>query len=36
LEDGKGRGIWDDFCEIEGTISGGDTGEVADDFYHLY
>ena len=29
-------GIWDDFVRIPGTIDNGDTGDVADDFYHKY
>lgn len=34
--DGKGRSIWDDFCLNQGVIDNGDTGEVADDYYHKY
>ena len=34
--DGKGQSIWDEFVRIPGTISNGDTGDVADDFYHKY
>lgn len=34
--DGKGPSIWDDFVRINGTIKNGDTGDVADDFYHKY
>lgn len=28
--------IWDDFVKIPGKIHNGDTGDVADDFYHKY
>ena len=35
-EDGKGQSIWDEFVRIPGTITNGDTGDVADDFYHKY
>ena len=34
--DGKGVGIWDNFVKIPGAIVNGDTGNVADDFYHKY
>jgi beta-glucosidase/6-phospho-beta-glucosidase/beta-galactosidase len=34
--DGKGPGIWDDFCRKPGTIRNNHNGEVADDFYHHY
>lgn len=34
--DGRGPSIWDDFCKIPGRINNGDTGDVADDFYHKY
>lgn len=36
FEDGKGLNIWDVFCEREGKIFGGQTGEVACDQYHRY
>lgn len=36
FEDGKGLNIWDVFCEQEGKIFGGHTGEVACDQYHRY
>lgn len=36
FEDGKGLNIWDIFCEREGKIFGGQTGEVACDQYHRY
>ena len=36
FEDGKGLNIWDVFCEREGKIFGGQTGEVACDHYHRY
>lgn len=34
--DGRGPSIWDDFSKKEGTTHNGDTGDVADDFYHHY
>lgn len=35
--DGKrGLTIWDDYCQIEGKIFGGHTGETACDHYHRY
>lgn len=34
--EGRGRSIWDDFADIPGKIHNGDTGKVADDFYHQY
>eukprot|EP00762_Andalucia_godoyi_P000518 ANDGO_05330.mRNA.1 Beta-glucosidase 1 len=36
LEDGKGFSIWDVSSHIPGHIANGDTGDIADDFYHLY
>lgn len=33
---GKGLSNWDHFCDIPGTINNGDTGKVADDFYHKF
>jgi beta-glucosidase len=35
-EDGRGRSVWDTFSHTPGTISGGDTGDVACDSYHRY
>jgi beta-glucosidase len=35
-EDGRGMTIWDTFSHTPGKVHGGDTGDVADDFYHLY
>jgi beta-glucosidase len=35
-EDGRGPSIWDTFSHIHGTTANGDTGDVADDFYHRY
>lgn len=35
-EDGRGPSVWDSFSAIPGKISHGNTGEVADDSYHLY
>jgi beta-glucosidase len=34
--DGKGRSIWDTFCEVPGAIANGDTGVIACDQYHRY
>lgn len=36
LEDGKGLSIWDVFCQEEGRIFGGHTGDVACDHYHRF
>lgn len=43
FEDGKGPSIWDDHCHDfrrdetgRQNVQGGDTGDVACDFYHLY
>jgi len=35
-EDGRGPSIWDTFSHTPGKTFNGDTGDVADDFYHLY
>jgi beta-glucosidase len=35
-EDGRGRSIWDTFCELPGAITDGSTGAVACDHYHRY
>jgi beta-glucosidase len=35
-EDGRGESIWDTFSHIPGKTANGDTGDVADDFYHRY
>ena len=35
-EDGKGLSIWDTFCKIPGAVANGDTGDVANNHYHLY
>ncbi len=34
--DGKGASIWDEFSRQPGAIKGGDTADVACDFYHRY
>lgn len=34
--DERGRCIWDDFCRWPGKVHQGDTGDIADDHYHLY
>ncbi len=35
-EDGRGVSIWDTFSHTPGKTHNGDTGDVADDFYHRY
>ncbi len=35
-EDGRGPTIWDTFSHTPGKVANGDTGDVADDFYHRY
>jgi beta-glucosidase len=35
-EGGRGESIWDVFSHTPGKIPSGDTGDVADDSYHLY
>ena len=35
-EDGRGMTIWDTFSHTAGKVANGDTGDVADDFYHRY
>jgi beta-glucosidase len=35
-EDGRGPSIWDTFTHTPGKITNGDTGDVADDHYHLW
>ena len=35
-EDGRGPSIWDTFSHIPGKTHNGDTGDVADDYFHLY
>jgi beta-glucosidase len=35
-EDGRGPTIWDTFSHTQGKTNNGDTGDVADDFYHRY
>jgi beta-glucosidase len=34
--DGRGRSIWDTFCERPGTIADGSSGVVACDHYHRW
>jgi beta-glucosidase len=36
FEDGRGRSVWDDFCDKEGAVKQGHTGAVACDHYHRY
>jgi beta-glucosidase len=35
-EGGRGPSVWDTFSHTPGKIFNGDTGDVADDFYHLF
>ncbi len=35
-EAGRGASIWDTFSHTPGKVNNGDTGDVADDFYHRY
>jgi beta-glucosidase len=35
-EDGRGPSVWDKFSHTAGKTHKGDTGDVADDSYHLY
>ena len=35
-EGGRGLSIWDTFAHTPGKTHNGDTGDVADDFYHRY
>jgi beta-glucosidase len=35
-EDGRGRTIWDTFCETPGKIARGETGKIANNHYHLW
>lgn len=35
-EDGKGASIWDTYAHTPGKIRNGDTGDIANDHYHLY
>jgi beta-glucosidase len=34
--DGRGPSVWDTFSHAPGKVRGGDTGDVACDFYHRY
>lgn len=36
LDDNKGLSNWDSFSHTPGSISNGDTGDIANDMYHLY
>jgi beta-glucosidase len=35
-EGGRGVSVWDTFSHIPGNVRGGDTGDIACDFYHRY
>ncbi len=35
-EDGRGMSIWDHFSTLPGAIAGGETGDVAVDYYHRW
>jgi len=32
--DGRGASVWDTFSHTRGKVRGGDTGDIACDFYH--
>src|SRR5205807_8510584 len=34
--DGRGESVWDRFSATPGKVRGGDTGEIACDFFHRY
>ena len=34
--DGRGRSVWDDYCDRPGVVKNGDTGAVACDHYHRF
>ena len=36
FEGGRGRSVWDDFCDRKGAVKNGDTGAVACDHYHHF
>jgi hypothetical protein len=36
LEGNKGLSIWDAYSHIPGRIANNDTGDIANDMYHLY
>ncbi|KAL3820963.1 hypothetical protein ACJIZ3_006868 [Penstemon smallii] len=36
LQDGRSPSNWDAFCRIQGSISDGQNGDIADDHYHRY
>lgn len=36
LDGGKGMSIWDAYSHIPGRIANNDTGDIANDMYHLY
>lgn len=36
FEDGRGRSVWDDFCDQPGMVEQGHTGEIACNHYHRY
>ena len=35
-EDGRGPSVWDTFSHTAGKVHNGDTGDIADDYYHRY
>ncbi len=35
-EGGRGPSIWDTFSHTPGKVHGGDTGDIADDYFHKY
>ena len=36
FEDGRGRSVWDDFCDTPGKVERGQSGAIACDHYHRY
>ncbi len=35
-EDGRGKTVWDTFCETPGKVARGESGAIANDHYHRY
>ncbi|MCP4741661.1 MAG: family 1 glycosylhydrolase, partial [Actinomycetales bacterium] len=36
FEGGRGRSVWDDFCDTPGKVELGHTGAIACDHYHRH
>ena len=34
--DGKGKSVWDTYCEISGKVHNGDSPKISADHYHRY